>query len=288
MLAFLYMKRRPWALVILAVLHLLAPLGNLVISALWLKFPVFEYVRLGFTKYNLIQHWTMVTFPIIAAVAIYLCRRWSFALYLFCMGGMFVGSYNNYSHNPSDLILLKMIAVFAIDIVVIAYILLPAVRRIYFDPKIRWWETADRFHCEIPSVVKLQNISTESSEQKAPIQHQVEVSNVSKSGLFFKTKNRIEDATPVTIEFTYADRDYIFSGETILHANQAGKGYGLKINHSTKSSREIRKLTRVLREEGRLAAERKPTAQDGFPHWFRNLLKSGKGLVPDIQSRKNH
>src|SRR5437868_1320107 len=79
------MRQRPWPIVILAILHFFAGIFNVVLHALISPLPFAQelqrYALPGYRSYLLFY----VLAPAIAGVAIYICKKWSFWLYLAMM-----------------------------------------------------------------------------------------------------------------------------------------------------------------------------------------------------------
>jgi hypothetical protein len=91
------MKRKPWPLIIIALLHILAPFGNLVMNAM----------RAGRTLPDQWFYWSQIlpkhlvfvymVIPILAGIFILICRRWSYWAYLGCLAVVFISNVYSYT-----------------------------------------------------------------------------------------------------------------------------------------------------------------------------------------------
>jgi hypothetical protein len=271
------MKRRPWPLIILALFHCLSPFGNKISNALWSSLPVWTYLRVSYQWPNIEKNWPEFVFPVIAGIAIYLCRRWSFYIYLTAMLSLFVSSYIGYQGRGYSVIL-ELIAVYSINLLLVGYFLIPSVRRVYFNPRLRWWETARRYRAEMDAVIVCQ------SERFTGF-----VNNISKSGLFMKSAIVPPDKETVKIEFSFKNTKYHFSGTVIRHSDQQLVGFGIQFDHTLVSAKAAKALVQSLEDDGRLIESRLPSKDEGFWNWLKTLARTGQGLTPQIsEKQKSH
>ena len=87
------MRRKPWAIVILALIHFFAPIGNIFFNALVTGRDIATYFSTAMTWQYLSYNWVILLAPIVAGYAIYACKKWSFYLYFVAITGLFVSSY---------------------------------------------------------------------------------------------------------------------------------------------------------------------------------------------------
>lgn len=267
------MKRRPWILVILAVLHFLSPLGNFYLNATWARIPFFEYISHFLQPQNLSRQWPHLVLPIVAGLAIYACKKWSFFVYLLSMLGLLIVTYFGYIERASSLSVFSIVIVFSLNIFIVTYFLVPAVRRVYFDPRLRWWESMPRYSCEITANIK--------DKDKDYIG---KVANFSEGGLFFQPNYLPADNAPIIISFNYENVPYDFNGTVIHHGQKNLVGFGVKFVHSLRQKQNAGTLARILADQGKLIKSR--TSQDeDFIHWLKKALKTGKGFLPEINKR---
>lgn len=265
------MRRRPWTLIILAILHFLAPLGNVVFNAIISDKNIFNYLVFAFSPEYLVRNWMIIVAPLVAGVSIYACKRWSFYVYLVSITGLFIFSYNGYLSKAESISLLPVLAVYLVNIAVVSYFLFPAVRSIYFDRRMRWWEIQPRYKC---------NFKCTWTEEGKQIPVEGEVGNFSANGLFLKSDEMPSDNSNVKINLPFNNMAIQFSGEAIIHNRSDAVGFGVKFLHDKESKAWAKDLVQDLESLGMRISTLDGRPEDSFSYWLRTLLTTGKGLVP--------
>lgn len=264
------MKTKPWSLIILALLHILAPVGNLILNAL----------RSGRTFSQQWAYWfevlpkslliVYVLIPILAGVFIFICRRWSYWAYLGCLAVILVSNIYSYWTNMNMNTLLLLLLVVIIDVLVVAYFVVPSVQKVYFDPRMRWWEAAPRYHFNHVGSV---------NGQKAFIK------SISQGGLFLTSAPEMNENDLVELEWNYQSQQVSVKGTVVYKNTRADMpGYGVKFTHSDESEGKTKELVAKLRGEGLIIAERLPGPEDSFGVWLKKLLTKGEGLFPKART----
>ena len=138
------MKRRPWPIILLAIFHVIAPLGNILVNSYLAKVSLSVYLQVLTAPENLKTLLVFVLVPLAGAVLIYICKKWSYILYIVLMTIPFGYSLLSYLKNATFGMTVALVVFYFVNMLVIGYFLLPAVRRLYFDPRMRWWETKPR------------------------------------------------------------------------------------------------------------------------------------------------
>ncbi|MFN7455280.1 MAG: PilZ domain-containing protein [Pseudobdellovibrionaceae bacterium] len=256
------MRQRPWPLVILAVVHVLSPLGNLFLNSLFSPMGFGKYVSVFFQPHNLANQWPHLLLPVIAGIAIYRCRPWSFFIYIFAMLALLVISYFGYQQRAAEVGLWTLGIVFIVNVGVVGYFLVPTVRKIYFDPRLRWWEADLRY--EASQAVKF----------KGPLgqEKQGTLGNISISGLFIKSLEIPEDHSLLQVQFTESDQVYTFQGQVILHQRVNALGFGVHFLSNASNKRQAQDLVRKLDQQGKLLKDRLPHDEDRFIVWVKSLF----------------
>ncbi len=91
--------------------------------------------------------------PIMAGVFIYICRRWSYWAYLGCLALIFLSNLYSFLTSMNLSTFLALVIVLLADLVVVAYFVVPSVQKVYFDPRMRWWEAAPRYNFDTEGFV---------------------------------------------------------------------------------------------------------------------------------------
>lgn len=267
------MKRRPWILVILALGHFSAPFVNLIFDAIWAGIPITRYIGLFFQPQNFSRHWFHFFAPMAAGLAIYLCQKWSYLVYVCLMVVLAYMSFNSFQTRTDLTSPWALVSVYLVNFLIVTYFLLPAVRKVYFDPRLRWWEMMPRYFINLPCEFALSN-----AEPKAFASAMV--SNFSQTGLFLKASDSLPDHSTIQVRFSYEDLNCEFQGQVIHHGRQNSQGFGVQFVHTPESRKMAKSLADRLHAKGLLQPERILQQEDTLKWWFVQLFKTGKGLVP--------
>lgn len=232
------------------------------------------YFKAHFTPQNLWSSLFFFVLPPLAGLTIYACKRWSFWVYLSIMLVILGHSLLNWKARPEVASIVPLLVLFVINIALVGYILIPAVRKVYFDPRLRWWETKPRYGVDYEAVIKLGETTSASR-----------ILNLSESGLFTLMKDPIPDGSRIEISFTDDGIQYTAVGTAIHHRRQGEMGIGVQFVHTSDSNRSLKFLIRKLEIEGKRLQGRDPGPEDSFFSWLRSLFKSPSGLIPKIDKK---
>lgn len=256
------MKARPWPIIILALMHVLAPVGNFFFNALRLNHSMAQQWQYWFEIYPKPLLLASLLSPILAGVFIYLCKRWSYFAYLVMLAVIFGINFYAYSTSATPATLITLIVVLLIDLLAVAYFVVPSVQKIYMDPRMRWWEAAPRFYFN----------------QDGSINGQGAVfKNLSQGGLLATHTSLLPEGSEVQIEWIGIEP---IQGKIVYSGPIRGEqSMGIQFSHNSESKRLIEELTKKLHAEGQIVKERLPGPEDAFIPWLKRLLTTGKGLI---------
>lgn len=271
------MRKRPWTLIVLAVLHVFAPFGNIIFNALITGQSVEFYMRRSLSLDYLQANWVIVLAPIIAGVAIYACKKWSFYVYLLSIVALFIASYQGYLSKAGSLGLAPVIFVYLINILVVVYFLIPAVRNIYFDKRMRWWEVKPRYKCDYTAQWKFEDDE---------VVHAGHINNFSVNGLFLKSDiiPRDEDLIEITVPFDGGVKAHL-TGRVVFHSRAKSIGFGVQFEHDKESKKITAAVSQDLERQGMRIDRLEVRPEDSFCYLVRTLVTTGKGFVPKQDSR---
>lgn len=269
------MKRRPWPLIILAVLHILSPFGNKILSAYVSHVSLSDYMKIWWLKASPEVMLTSLVLPMVAGVLILICRRWSFILYLALMATILILSIKASLTYGNSLAYLTVAGMTILDLLVVCYFMIPVVRSIYFDPRMRWWETAPRFRLEAP--VRYLANGTEWQGTSA---------NFSETGLFIISENLPADGSVIEIELVYKDVPLKTTGTVIHHGQMNKLGFGVQFASVGPHRKQTQLLHNLLMSEQAQLKDRMPGPEDSFVSWLKTLLATGRGLIPTRRTRQ--
>lgn len=260
------MKTKPWPLIVLTLLHVLAPVGNLILNAFAWGRTIGEQWHYWVNVLPVYLLATYMALPVLAGFFIFLCRRWSYWAYLVCVGLILISNVYSYSTRMDLSTLLLLILVAAVDLLVVAYFIVPSVQRVYFDPRMRWWEAARRYHFDQVASVN-----------DAP----ANIKSLSQGGLFLTSTSVLSENEVVKVTWEHQGQVFELEGVVAYAGSLSGvKGYGIRFNHTSQSEVLVKNLIQELEIYGQVIKERMPGPEDSFAAWLRKLISTGEGLFP--------
>lgn len=212
--------------------------------------------------------------PVISGWLIYACKKWSYWVYMCLMAVPFIYSYMSWSETQNSLPLSTLIGFYALNSAVVIYFLLPSVRRVYFDAKLRWWETKPRFGTSYQAPLTIGEDNFEG-----------QIRNISEGGIFWESKDTIPLNTELTIEFVGSYEKFKLKGQALYRRDIDPAGYGIKFNLDPVNEDRILLLIARLKDEGAVLVSRVPGPEDSFTAWLRSLIRSRSAWVPQPVSR---
>ena len=174
---------------------------------------------------------------------------------------VFFNIYFWYDTRNSQMIF-PLILAYLVNILVVGFFMRGSVRKIYFDPRIRWWETQPRFYADIAAEVFL-------STQKMAGQ----VVNISGSGLFFLSNEDLKEGDEIQIQFRDSGREINLDGQVVYIRKDKQHGFGVKFTNYKNSKKALSELLRKLRNSGAIIESRLPGPEDSFVYWLRTNLQ---------------
>lgn len=231
------MKNKPIIFTILAVLLLIEPTFKI----FYLKYRsdfdfsvVLANILHRVTVFDLFKFWFM--FPIAGLCLIWL-RKWTYYLFL---GIQLYAIYDfvtyepyTFPYNSQEPFFFNYILVVA-NVLLLAYFLLPQVRKVFFDQSLRWWETKKRYKATIPCQLVLPTGNLKCN-----------ILNISQTGVFVNCKESLANGEVISVEFDYRGLNFSLSAEVVSEHNFEGQhGLGLKFNFD--NYREFINLLRLM------------------------------------------
>lgn len=262
------MKHRPWPIVILAIIHLLAPITNLLGSAFIMKMGVGEYLRLFYQDSGLWGMFELFALFPIAAVAIYLVRPWSYPVFLSIMVWQFISNVQTWREFPDMFGLPLFLLTTVINIGFVSYFLIPAVRSFYFNRRLRWWETKPRYIVHYEGT-----LNTEGQDIECKIE------DLSVGGAYIKVKHStLTEAAPAKLEFTTDGKHYTFNASVayrLLNDNDTLAGYGLEFMLNKTQKKNLASLVKTFKKSQR-RNRNEPMDLANFKKWVKQVVSSAK------------
>ena len=269
------MEYKPWPLIILAFFHFIEPLTKISFYSAYFSVNPVDVVLIEYQASSTLQFFEYFFLFPIAGIAIFAVKKWSFPVFLIIEAWVLITNipYFNELYLTSQFLLLGFFILFGIlNITVVSYLLLPAVRIAYLDPRIRWWEAKPRYSVDIECKVNDKPIGR--------------IKNLSESGVFISTHEDLPIDSIIKLEYTLETVDSnaikICTQAHIIHkfTINSSEGYGIQytdLPHSTKHF--IHSKIKYLEKAG---YDRRPPRRhitDLF-NWLAKLIKTGEGLLP--------
>jgi hypothetical protein len=254
------MKKRPLAIVLIALFYILEPFGTLVQAAYINNMPLFG--DNGIISHLLWSDWIiLVLFPVVG-VGIYLMKKWGWYLFL-CFSVLLI-SYNLFVYkymNPNYSLETVMFFI-VITTVISAYFLKKSVYAPYFNPRLRWWESATRYRTPLNTVLVVKNGTLP-----------CKTIDISETGCFVDLEGEIPIGSSVMIELLCDDVQINCMGTVVNKrsgANEKYQGYGIIFDAmSPEMKMKIRQLLWHFERIG-LEDRQDPPSQTGLsqdPSW---------------------
>lgn len=280
------MQQRPWPLVVLAVFQLLTPLFNILFNA-WFLHVSPQIVTLWLFQRPTLEIFEALALMPIAGISIYLMKRWSYIVFFIALIWSTLGNLRYWDYAINTLPHLSLIMMMALNLGLVTYFLLPAVRITYFNPKVRWWESKPRYPLQLPIKISKQTPSgTPEHGPHYPWQFQGTVQNISESGIFLQYKEGLALNETIRIGFDILGQWFEVSG-VVVHQRRVNTGdlcYGIQFLHNSETARRFGGLAKALKF---LGFQSPATAQSRlrlFTDWLKRLLTTGKGLLPEVRT----
>ncbi len=261
------MRVRPWPIIIIALIHILAPVFNIASSAYLNHVNSMDYLEYLLTNKNLIENAFWILLPVIIGFSILRFRKWSyFLLVIFTITVNFIFIHEWWT---SPIPLPTFLFLEAINIIILGYFLLPSVRNVYLKPSLRWWEQKPRYLVDLPILI-------ETEETSAP----GFIRNISEGGCLLETNLKFSQGDMPKISFEIFQKKFAMRTQ-IVHKGR--DGYGSFFIKVSPSQNELNKLIDQFAVQGYPLRTEIPTLKESFFQWLKSILK-GKGFVPEVEA----
>ena len=270
------MEYKPWPLLILAFFHFIEPISKITFYSIFFHVNPLDAVAIEYQMGSALHIFEFFFLFPIAGFAIFAIKKWSFPVFVIVETWVFITNipYLNELYQSNQTWLLGFFVFFSIlNIIVVSYLLLPAVRIAYLDPRIRWWEAKPRYSANIEAKVNNQATGT--------------IKNISSSGIFITTDKNLLLEPEIDIEFTLKDplsskEFHIKSKALVVHKFIVNnlEGYGARYTELTASNQHL--INSMIKHLEQANIDRRPPRRNilDFFQWITILLKTGKGLFP--------
>lgn len=262
------MKTKPWPLMILALLNFLCPIGNVVLSAHLEKITIVQYLREG----HLTDFLPILVAPWIGAFAIFSVKKWSYPVFLSVMAYQ-TGNLFYQAHAYPDILNAKLVFFISmLNLGLVSYFLSPRVRTVYYDQRLKWWESSPRYDVTMECLIG----GKEGRDCKA------QALNISVGGIFLKCSKELQIGADIELAFESA-HDLVFMVGKVLYTRNGG--YGIQFTHDKVRMGQMKGLIKHLRATG-ISPTLKVSKMEDFCRWAKTKALKPTGWMPEVRIEK--
>jgi hypothetical protein len=266
------MKKRPLSIIIIALIYLFEPMGNVCIAAYVNKLPIFG--EIGLLSHLLWTDWViLLLFPVVA-LGIYSVKKWGW--YLFVGFSIVLIGYNLLVYfflNPNY----NFLTLFAFILMITATSAVFFRKHVYspyFNPRLRWWENATRYRVTLNSKLFTHNEGTINCQ----------ILDISETGCFTDYKGELTEGDSVWLLISCSGSEINCLGKIVRKAGTGNRvsGYGILFQALPGETKcKLRGLVRSLEELG--ARDR----EDSIPEVRipKDYFEKGKSLFYQLRCK---
>jgi len=256
------MRRRPWALILFAGLQAILPTLVVGVASGGRFFAFRVFVEIWTHSYGMSFPWILWILPILSGAAIFAMKRWSYFAYLTLVGVSLALNLGLSTQTHLPLFQLFNWMSISIAVIVCSYLFQPAVRQIYFNPRIRWWESKTRFKVALDAKIII------AAGEKEPCQ----ILDISEGGAFIATRTTRQLPETIDLVFTLLSIDQKIRVKVVHRSIRDGEiRFGAQFQFA--GSRQKKSLVKIIDS---LRAMKCPTRDDLEP-WWKDLTRWLKG-----------
>jgi len=261
------MNRRPWPIVLMAILQFLSPFLYIAVAAM------FYHLSLSATTNEVLEltpdlrKFEIFFLPIILSGLILLTRKWGY--YLVVLGSIYLiarGIIEFKASNNTDPVFPLVLSNLVCLVVVVILIVGRKTRAVYFNPRLRWWETSPRY------IVGLTASVTRVGAR--PLKAELKDIAAGGAGLNASERGFLRNEI-VNLEFQYEGEPFQLKAK-VAWEKEIGDGkefLGLQWadDNTTSGWSKIRRLLRTLKQKRTPTTRGMPGVFTGVKDWFSKL-----------------
>lgn len=265
------MRVRPWPIIIIALIHILAPFFNIYFSAQLNHVTFFDYSEYLILNNNFLENLFWFFLPFITGLSILKFRKWSYFLLLSFTTMTTILFFYEWLTSPK-LPLQTFLFLESINVIIFAYFLLPSVRNVYLKASLRWWEQKPRYLVDIPVLVETKTATTTGS-----------IRNISEGGALLESSVNFSRGDIFDLSFEFFQKKFKMTVQVVF---KGAEGFGTFFTKVHPSQNELNKLIDQLAVQGYPLRTELPTLKESFVAWAKGVSR-GKGLTPEPESQSN-
>ena len=259
------------------------PVSNIITTYIVIpnKVSFYDYIlSLFLLPSNRLSLIELVVPGLIAGVATFSVKKWSYiVLLLFVLWTVISGSMELYKYY-GQLNVIQVLFVFVtpliFSVVVALYFMIPTVKTTYFNKRIRWWEAKPRYQTDIDAEIRADNSDIAGK-----------ITNLSVGGVFLELDKALNIDELFRIKFQYEDFKIDVNAKVVFKKGNEN-AYGIKFENPDPESRgNLRNIIKAFKENKVELCRPIPLWDEDLKKWFFNVLKTGKGITPEVPSQFN-
>ena len=271
------MKRRPWPIVLLALFQLFSPIVSIFLSAYSNKVS-FEIMAKAIWMYGTPFERTNFFFvPVFVGIMIFFTKRLGLVLVCLSISYDIINNFLEWRNSHVSSSVWMVVGANLVNISLVAYLLTPRVRKIFWEAEIRWWEHAPRFILNTPAELTIEGEN---------VKHTATLADFSSAGasLDFSHPN-LEKGAVVDVQFIYDGMPYFFKAEVVYSRplQDGVKKFGLR--HA--ETEDMLRLAKHLNSKGVKITRLDTDWKTDFLMWLKSA-KSPKAWVPETELDKRN
>jgi hypothetical protein len=254
---------------ILALLNFLCPVGNVLLSAHLEHITFLQYVRTG----TFSDLFAVLLAPWIGAFAIFSVKKWSYPVFMTVMVYQAASLFYQAHSFPNILDLKLVFLITFLNVGFASYFLNSRVRTVYYDQRLKWWESQPRYEVQIPCSL---NVGDGKSENAS-------ILNISVGGVFLKSPYALSVGSEVCLAFESLGIAVSTTGKVLYFRNE---GYGINFIPNAQSLDQIKALIKLLKHQGASPIQGRFSKIEDFRNWAKTKALKPAGWMPEVRIEK--
>lgn len=256
------MNRRPWLLIFLAILYCISPFIYPVVVSFYFDTPLREVFRQTLELNSDLQNIETFVIPVVLGLSTFTAHRWTY--FVVVIGSLYLLVRNFYSFASSSdsvpvsgLILMNILFIF-----VVVYLSRRSTRAIYFNPKMRWWETDLRYVLGLDGGLARVGV--------LPVK--IRIRDIAIGGAAIETtETEFASHETVHLEFQFEGKPYKIASEVVWERKPTATGKLIGVqwidDRTNTETKQIRKLIQMLKAR-KTPTTRPPNRWKDFRNWI--------------------
>lgn len=255
------MNRRPWPIVLLAILQILSPVIYLAVASTFYNLSFADTAREIYSLSGDLRRFEIFVLPLILGGIILITRKTGYIVVIVGSVYLIARSILEFlATNQTDPIFPIVISNL-ICALVLVYFLRAKTREVYFNPALRWWETDPRYIVNISGTVT----RIGGNSEKAVVE------NIAAGGAGVRTSMMgFLPEEVVDISFEYEGTKYELKSRIIWQRSEgSGNFLGLQWDRSNKGEHsKLRRMVQGLKAKGTPTTRQIPPWWEDFKTWL--------------------